>query len=128
MRKPVGALALLAAIFAIPVLTACGGRFGWVPWEERYAFHMCVCVYPDCTEEQNGLAEDWAVLDRVERVRFLEERVGCTEAARYDAETPPGGLCGGSTRDCSSGGEVHVRGYYRRDGTYVHPHTRHAPR
>lgn len=27
-----------------------------------------------------------------------------------------------------SGGSVHVHGYYRRDGTYVHPHTRHAPR
>lgn len=24
----------------------------------------------------------------------------------------------------ASGGSVHVRGYYRRDGTYVHPHTR----
>ena len=23
---------------------------------------------------------------------------------------------------------VHVRGYYRRDGTYVRPHYRHAPR
>lgn len=24
-------------------------------------------------------------------------------------------------------GSVHVRGYYRKDGTYVHPHTRRAP-
>ncbi len=28
----------------------------------------------------------------------------------------------------SGGGSVHVRGYYRRDGTYVRPHTRHRPR
>lgn len=28
----------------------------------------------------------------------------------------------------SPGGAVHVRGYYRRDGTYVHPHTRDRPR
>lgn len=27
-----------------------------------------------------------------------------------------------------SGGPVHVRGYYRRDGTYVRPHTRRRPR
>lgn len=27
----------------------------------------------------------------------------------------------------SSGGTVHVRGYYRRDGTYVQPYTRRAP-
>ncbi|MCT3704275.1 hypothetical protein HZQ89_17910 [Elizabethkingia anophelis] len=28
----------------------------------------------------------------------------------------------------SSGGSVHVRGYYRKDGTYVSPHTRRSPR
>lgn len=28
----------------------------------------------------------------------------------------------------SSGGTVSVRGYYRKDGTYVRPHTRSAPR
>lgn len=28
----------------------------------------------------------------------------------------------------SSGGTVHVRGYYRKNGTYVRPHTRSAPR
>jgi hypothetical protein len=28
----------------------------------------------------------------------------------------------------SGGGTVHVRGYYRKDGTYVRPHTRSAPR
>jgi hypothetical protein len=27
-----------------------------------------------------------------------------------------------------SGGTVHVKGYYRKDGTYVRPHTRRAPR
>jgi hypothetical protein len=27
----------------------------------------------------------------------------------------------------SSGGSVHVRGYYRKDGTYVRPHTRRSP-
>jgi hypothetical protein len=28
----------------------------------------------------------------------------------------------------STGGTAHVRGYYRKDGTYVRPHTRSAPR
>jgi hypothetical protein len=31
---------------------------------------------------------------------------------------------GYSTRSSGSGGAVHVQGYYRRDGTYVEPHTR----
>lgn len=34
---------------------------------------------------------------------------------------------GGSSASPSSGGSVHVRGYYRRDGTYVRPHTRSRP-
>jgi hypothetical protein len=29
-----------------------------------------------------------------------------------------------SSSNTSSGGRVYVRGYYRKDGTYVHPHTR----
>ncbi|HEV7645900.1 MAG TPA: DUF3761 domain-containing protein [Pyrinomonadaceae bacterium] len=32
------------------------------------------------------------------------------------------------TSNSSSGGTVQVRGYYRKDGTYVQPHTRSAPR
>lgn len=32
------------------------------------------------------------------------------------------------TPDPGAGGTVHVRGYTRKDGTYVAPHTRHAPR
>ncbi len=32
------------------------------------------------------------------------------------------------TPSTSSGGTVHVKGYTRKDGTYVSPHTRSAPR
>lgn len=32
-----------------------------------------------------------------------------------------------SARSSSPGGSVHVKGYYRKDGTYVRPHTRSAP-
>lgn len=31
-------------------------------------------------------------------------------------------------RPSSTGGTVHVKGYYRKNGTYVRPHTRSAPR
>lgn len=34
---------------------------------------------------------------------------------------------GGSSASPSTGGSVHVRGYYRKDGTYVRPHTRSRP-
>ena len=33
-----------------------------------------------------------------------------------------------SSTSTSSGGTVHVKGYTRKDGTYVRPHTRSAPR
>jgi endonuclease YncB( thermonuclease family) len=33
-----------------------------------------------------------------------------------------------STPQTDSGGTVHVKGYYRKDGTHVKPHTRRAPR
>jgi hypothetical protein len=34
----------------------------------------------------------------------------------------------GTTSPSSSSGNVHVKGYYRKDGTYVKPHTRSKPR
>lgn len=34
----------------------------------------------------------------------------------------------GSTTPSNSSGDVHVKGYYRKDGTYVKPHTRSKPR
>lgn len=45
------------------------------------------------------------------------------------AETPPAPSTESSAVDSGSGGgSVYVRGYYRKDGTYVRPHTRRAPR
>lgn len=44
-----------------------------------------------------------------------------TEARVGSSYTP-------STRVSSGSGEVHVKGYYRKDGTYVQPHTRSRPR
>lgn len=34
----------------------------------------------------------------------------------------------GSRASSSSGGAVHVKGYYRKNGTYVKPHTRSSPK
>jgi hypothetical protein len=45
-----------------------------------------------------------------------------SEVPRQQTETVTG-----SGHNRGSGGSVHVSGYYRKDGTYVHPHTRAAP-
>jgi hypothetical protein len=49
-----------------------------------------------------------------------------SEVPRQQTETVTGSG-GGSGQNRGSGGSVHVSGYYRKDGTYVHPHTRAAP-
>jgi hypothetical protein len=49
-----------------------------------------------------------------------------SEVARQQTETVTGSG-DGSGQKRSGGGSVHVNGYYRKDGTYVHPHTRAAP-
>jgi hypothetical protein len=46
-------------------------------------------------------------------------------AARADPASSVSGSGGAS--GCTSGCTVHVRGYTRKDGTYVRPHTRSAP-
>lgn len=49
-----------------------------------------------------------------------------SEVARQQTETVTGSG-GGSGQNRGGGGSVHVSGYYRKDGTYVHPHYRAAP-
>lgn len=78
----------------------------------------------------NGLAID-RTLDGV--LRFLAVRV--SETPRQIAHTPvsaaqdSGNAATGSTSrgGCVGSCDVHVRGYTRRDGTYVRPHTRSRP-
>lgn len=70
--------------------------------------------------------------------RWVEDRTRAYAEAGGMPSSPDGcpiydGLvqCGGPTSAPSasgSGGPVRVRGYYRRDGTYVPGHTRRAPR
>lgn len=59
--------------------------------------------------------------------RFYVEDGGRFREMPRQARTPPPKLEGNVYRS-RSGGPVRVRGYRRRDGTYVHPHTRHRPR
>ena len=49
-----------------------------------------------------------------------------SEVARQQTETVTRSG-GGSEQNRGGGGSVHVSGYYRKDGTYVHPHSRAAP-
>ena len=46
----------------------------------------------------------------------------------YNPVQPSDSYVSPSTPSGGSGGTVHVRGYTRKDGTYVQPHTRSAPR
>lgn len=48
--------------------------------------------------------------------------------SRADASTTEGATTTTPSAPSSTGGTVNVRGYYRKDGTYVRPHTRSAPR
>ena len=70
------------------------------------------------------------------KLRAAKEAREAAEAARERAaaaavESSDESYGGGSSRGGASsrgGGSVHVRGYTRRDGTYVAPHTRRRPR
>ena len=76
------------------------------------------------------------------RARFHEhftayERISKEIKVKYFEKPAAAGQTYSSTNSSSSssyrpstgsGGPVHVNGYYRKDGTYVRPHTRSAPR
>lgn len=65
---------------------------------------------------QNDPVSPWAYR-RINRLDPLAEETQTT-ATRVSSPAP----------QTNSGGTVHVKGYYRKDGTYVRPHTRSAPR
>jgi hypothetical protein len=66
-----------------------------------------------------------AFAERQRTIELRKQKRGArrTMQALEAMATDPPPLFSGST-----GGSVHVRGYSRRDGTYVQPHTRSAPR
>jgi len=69
---------------------------------------------------QHGYLKTW--LDEAEAV--YDARTG-TVVESTDASAEPSGS---SASPAPSSGTVHVNGYYRKDGTYVRPYTRSAPR
>ncbi len=79
---------------------------------------------------------DALVLDRMSsgRMQFLAvhlstvPRRAAHAAVTGGAVEDSGATAGGTARGgCSGSCDVHVRGYTRKDGTYVHPHTRSRP-
>ncbi len=77
--------------------------------------------------ETDHLSEGYLSARAMETLRRIEAaaaaHVGEVRVVGSTSPNPP------STSDSSppSGGPVHVRGYTRKDGTYVAPHTRSAP-
>lgn len=60
---------------------------------------------------------------------YSDERQGsCSGHGGIDRWYADGDAPVTTTAPSSSGGPVHVKGYYRKDGTYVRPHTRKSPR
>lgn len=67
----------------------------------------------------------WAVGDPVAPWSYRRAHQPATTTA--EPQTGSTDTSAGATQT-NSGGTVHVKGYYRKDGTYVRPHTRRAPR
>lgn len=84
--------------------------------------------------EQKAAAEKAAAAERFQaqyraQVAEAEEKARAYREAHPPAYQPPVSRSPSySPPSYSGGGSVHVRGYYRKDGTYVRPHTRSRPR
>lgn len=124
------------ALTILCMLAACG------PWVEPYRASRPApdddpATRPDCVPapdkvgvylcgEAAAAASSSAPADPATR---SECRARPDTTGVYDCtpvEHPASGSYG-YTPAPSGGGPVHVRGYYRRDGTYVRPHTRRRP-
>lgn len=74
------------------------------------------------------LGATWITLDRSGgRRRVVAYYVPLTARIRHAVRNAGARPAAASTPSSSGSGSVHVRGYYRRDGTYVRPHTRSRP-
>jgi hypothetical protein len=91
--------------------------------------HAYLSSYPNgkhANEAHDLLAQAYKALAKIRAAREAREAVEAARerAAAAAADRSDESYSGGS----SGGGSVHVRGYTRRDGTYVAPHTRRRPR
>lgn len=80
----------------------------------------------EATRHLNALPHDAGAEVAVLRARvdLLEAAHGRTQQELDRAARPRSDTAWPASELGSPGGNVYVRGYYRRDGTYVHPHTR----
>ena len=87
-------------------------RFGYKP-EKAVAYQSA---------QQAASDQAQAAFDQAQKETSRQK----SEVARQQTETVTRSG-GGSGQNRGGGGSVHVSGYYRKDGTYVHPHSRAAP-
>jgi hypothetical protein len=87
-------------------------RFGYKP-EKAVAYQSA---------QQAASDQAQAAFDQAQKDSSRQK----SEVARQQTETVTKSG-GGSGQNRGGGGSVHVSGYYRKDGTYVHPHYRAAP-
>jgi hypothetical protein len=87
-------------------------RFGYKP-EKAVAYQSA---------QQAASDQAQAAFDQAQKDSSRQK----SEVARQQTETVTRSG-GGSGQNRGGGGSVDVSGYYRKDGTYVHPHTRAEP-
>jgi hypothetical protein len=109
----------------------------------RIAFAALLCVFLGACPSYDVLVVRYAARDTQcpQHTVRIEEHLGpgqwlirtCMGVYEYwgdngDFRRADDGMRYGGGGSRGGRGDVHVRGYRRRDGTYVHPHTRHRPR
>lgn len=87
-------------------------------------YHWPGC--PNYADIAPGNRVPFTTREEAERAGYRAAR-NCKDS-QADTSTEEGAASSASSTPSSSGGTVHVKGYYRKDGTYVRPHTRRAPR
>lgn len=104
---------------------ACSGQ-----WRGSSSWHDCMSRHGFPNEGRSGNDDDEASMEREAGPADDGARVQAadSEDPSGQGDDPAGEAPRPSARARSSGGPVRVRGYTRKDGTYVAPHTRRAPR
>lgn len=87
-------------------------------------YHWPGC--PNYSDIAPGNRVPFSSREEAERAGYRAAR-NCKDS-QADASTEAGSQAPWSSTHSNSGGTVQVKGYYRKDGTYVRPHTRRAPR
>jgi len=98
-------------------------------------FYRGTLVHIDTTSYKSGYKRivfngrpAW-IYSPADNVKYTFNRPSVTSSAHSTSSTTSSSGNGRSNSytPTSSGGTVHVKGYYRKNGTYVRPHTRSSP-